>query len=36
MGENRLKWFGHVDRRNIDEVVKNIGKIKIKENREED
>lgn len=33
MGENGLKWFGYVDRRNNDEIVKNIGKKGVEENR---
>lgn len=31
--QNRLRWFGHVGRKNIDKMVKEIEEIRIKGNR---
>lgn len=34
MKENKLKWFGHIKRRNSNNIVKNIGEKNFEENRE--
>lgn len=34
MRENRLKWFGHNQKRKNDGAAKKISKIKMKENEE--
>lgn len=33
MKENRLKWFGRAERRNNDEIVKNMDKIRVERNQ---
>lgn len=29
MGENRLRWFRYVERRNNDDIIKEIGEIRL-------
>lgn len=29
MREDRLRWFGHAERRNNEDTVKNIGEIRV-------
>lgn len=32
MRKNILKWFGHVEERNNDNIVKKVGEIRVKGN----
>lgn len=34
MSKDRLKWFGHVEKKNNDDRVKKIDKIRLKGNQE--